>query len=114
MGATKVANEYLKAFYSGDLAGARATVIEDFSFSGPFVQTSSRDAFFQSASPLARGAGRLIVRRASPVDQAGVSFLREARARTTSVGEAPIANTDLRRRSTLTEGSPDSIFATRD
>src|SRR2546430_5495318 len=54
MGATKVANEYLKAFYSGDLAGARATVIEDFSFSGPFVQTSSRDAFFQSAAPLAR------------------------------------------------------------
>ncbi len=56
----------------------------------------------------------LIEGRATPVDQAGLSFLREASARTTSVGEAPIANTDLRRRSTLTEGSPDSIFATRD
>ena len=48
------------------------------------------------------------------VDQAGVSFLRGARARTTSVGEPPIASTDLSRRSMLTEGSPDSIFATRD
>jgi len=52
--AAKIANEYLKAFYSGDVAGARATVTEDFSFTGPFVQTSSRDAFFQSAAPLAR------------------------------------------------------------
>ena len=51
--AAKVANEYLKAFYSGDVAGARATVTGDFSFTGPFVQTSSRDAFFQSAAPLA-------------------------------------------------------------
>ncbi len=53
-------------------------------------------------------------RSGESVDQAGVSFLREARARTTSVGEPPIASTALSRRSMLTEGSPDSIFATRD
>ena len=52
--------------------------------------------------------------RASPVSQAGGRFLRDARARPTSVGEPPIANTDLSRRSTLTDGSPDSIFATRE
>jgi len=48
-------------------------------------------------------------------DQAGrVSFLRDESYRTTSVGEPPIANTDLSRSSKLTEGSPDSSFATRD
>ncbi len=52
--AAKIANEYLKAFYSGDVAGARATVTEDFSFTGPFVQTSSRDAFFQSGTHRSR------------------------------------------------------------
>jgi len=34
----------------------------------------------------------------SPIDQAGVSFVREAKARTTAAGEPPIASTDQSRR----------------
>src|SRR5207245_9979290 len=72
--AAKVANEYLNAFYSGDVAGARATVIEDFSFSGPFVQTSSRNAFFQSAAPLARIARGQRLRKQWEDGDEGCSF----------------------------------------
>jgi ketosteroid isomerase-like protein len=52
--AASVANQYLTAFYSGDVDGARQTVAENFSFNGPFVQASSRDGFFQSAAPLSK------------------------------------------------------------
>lgn len=51
---TQVVDHYLKAFYSGDFAAARALVAEDFSFEGPFVKTCTRDAFFASAGPLAQ------------------------------------------------------------
>src|SRR2546428_13420776 len=57
---------------------------------------------------------RLLWGEESPVDQAGVSFLREARARTTSAGGPPTPNTDLRREAELTAGTPDTNFATRE
>src|SRR5436190_3887716 len=46
--------------------------------------------------------------------QAGTSLLRREKALMTCFGVSPIASTALSRRSTLTDGSPDSIFATRD
>jgi len=52
-GATKVVNEYLAAFYSGDLDKARSVVAENYVFKGPFVEANDREAFFQSAARLA-------------------------------------------------------------
>ncbi len=45
-------NAYLDAFYSGNLSRAKDLVADAFKFTGPFVQTESRDAFFASAAGL--------------------------------------------------------------
>jgi ketosteroid isomerase-like protein len=50
--AAKVVNEYLNAFYTGDVARAQAVVAGDFSFKGPFVTTEGRSEFFESAARL--------------------------------------------------------------
>ena len=54
MSAVAVVNRYLKTFYSGDFAAARALVAETFQFKGPFVEAPNRDAYFNSAAPLAQ------------------------------------------------------------
>jgi hypothetical protein len=51
--AAKVVNEYLEAFYAGDVERAKRVVADDFSFKGPFVETHTKEAFFESAARLA-------------------------------------------------------------
>src|SRR5258706_282997 len=57
-GAASLVTQYLTAFYAGDFDRARATVAQDFSFQGPFLQVQGRDAFFagaQGLQPIVRG-----------------------------------------------------------
>jgi hypothetical protein len=66
---TDVASEYLRAFYSGDHAAARALTADELTFAGPFVQTAGRAAFFASAAPLAQVArGHRLLRQWSDGD----------------------------------------------
>lgn len=51
--ASQTVNEYLDAFYTGDVARAKALVADDFSFKGPFVEATNKQAFFESAARLA-------------------------------------------------------------
>lgn len=54
----EVVNRYLDAFYTGDYSGAGSVLVDDFSFSGPFVEVTGRDAFLASAErlrPILRG-----------------------------------------------------------
>ena len=53
MSSSKLVNEYLQAFYSGNFALARALVSDDFHFKGPFVEAADKEAFFSSAARLA-------------------------------------------------------------
>lgn len=49
---TAVVNDYLTAFWSGDFPSARAVVADDFSFSGPFLTSEGKAAFFEGAAGL--------------------------------------------------------------
>jgi ketosteroid isomerase-like protein len=62
MTATKLVNEYLSAFYSGDFETAGAVLADDFHFMGPFIEATSKDSYLSSAARLAtivRGHHRL-------------------------------------------------------
>ena len=50
--ASKVFNDYLTAFESGDMERARSLAAENFSFVGPTLQVEGKDAFFEAASGL--------------------------------------------------------------
>lgn len=47
-----IVNEYLTGFYHGDFRRAAATLAENFSFSGPFLQVEGRDDFLAGAQGL--------------------------------------------------------------
>lgn len=51
--ASQVVSDYLTAFTSGDIEGARALVADDFSFEGPMLQADGKEAFFAGAAGLA-------------------------------------------------------------
>jgi hypothetical protein len=56
--ASRVVNQYLEAFWSGDFDTARTLVADAFSFQGPFLQTDDKRAFFAGSSgllPIMRG-----------------------------------------------------------
>jgi len=52
--AARIVSDYLTALYAGDFDTARALVTDDFSFRGPFIETSGKDAFFKGAEGLKR------------------------------------------------------------
>lgn len=55
---SRVVNQYLEAFWSGDFDTARTLVADAFSFQGPFLQTDDKQAFFAGSSgllPIMRG-----------------------------------------------------------
>jgi ketosteroid isomerase-like protein len=87
-GATKVVNEYLAAFYSGDLDAARAVVAEGYVFKGPFVEASDREAFFQSAARLvAIARGHRLLKQVEQGEE--VCSLYEVNI-VTAAGSAPV------------------------
>ena len=47
-------NRYLGAFYLGDFDTARLVLADDFSFCGPFIETTGRESFLTSAEGLRR------------------------------------------------------------
>lgn len=58
MSSAQLVNQYLQAFYSGDLAKAGEVVSDDFHFKGPFVEAASKESFLASAAglvPMVRG-----------------------------------------------------------
>jgi ketosteroid isomerase-like protein len=50
--ASRVVNEYLAAFTSGDFDKAQTLVHDAYSFTGPFLRSGTKDGFFKGASPL--------------------------------------------------------------
>lgn len=49
----QIFTDYLTAFTSGDLDTARSLVADDFTFDGPMMQVSGKEAFFAGAGQLA-------------------------------------------------------------
>lgn len=61
---TEPVDHYLAAFYTGDFPSAAAVLSDDFRFEGPFVQTTGRERFLDSAQGLRRIVrGHQLVRR---------------------------------------------------
>lgn len=50
--ATETVNKYLTAFYGGDFDSAKSVVADAFSFEGPFLTVSGKDAYFEGAGGL--------------------------------------------------------------
>lgn len=48
----RLVNDYLNSFYTGDFEHARTLVADEFTFHGPFLHVTGRNAFFDGARGL--------------------------------------------------------------
>lgn len=58
MSNSAIVRDYLDSFTSGDMDGAMALITDDFSFTGPMLQSEGKEAFIegaQAAQAIAKG-----------------------------------------------------------